>query len=251
MGVIVALPDGRHRPADRRLGTDRRHQCPAGHGLGTRHHGRPAGPRQGRRAHPRRREPWAPPWRSRRSTGVAAVLGAWKSVFLRFHGGRGVATGVGGMLVVSPLVVPARRAGLLHHHRGDPLRLAGLAAGDRLRGRPGRPVRRSLARSIRPGCSTSCQAWPSSGSHIATTSGACWPARSAASTRDRQPRRRRGLKAPASAAACATRPDGAQLAAVSGAGRRQHDDRPRRGRARSAAARPGRHPCPGSARSGG
>ena len=38
-------------------------------------------------------------------TGVAAVLGAWKSVFLRFHGGRGVATGVGGMLVVQPLAV--------------------------------------------------------------------------------------------------------------------------------------------------
>jgi acyl phosphate:glycerol-3-phosphate acyltransferase len=37
-------------------------------------------------------------------TGVAAVLGAWKSVLLGFHGGRGVATGVGGMLVVSPLV---------------------------------------------------------------------------------------------------------------------------------------------------
>jgi glycerol-3-phosphate acyltransferase PlsY len=36
--------------------------------------------------------------------GVAAVLGSWKSVFLRFHGGRGVATGVGGMLAVSPLV---------------------------------------------------------------------------------------------------------------------------------------------------
>jgi acyl phosphate:glycerol-3-phosphate acyltransferase len=37
-------------------------------------------------------------------TGAAAVLGAWKSVFLGFHGGRGVATGVGGMLAVSPLV---------------------------------------------------------------------------------------------------------------------------------------------------
>jgi acyl phosphate:glycerol-3-phosphate acyltransferase len=37
-------------------------------------------------------------------TGVAAVLGAWKSVFLGFHGGRGVAAGVGGMLVVSPIV---------------------------------------------------------------------------------------------------------------------------------------------------
>lgn len=37
-------------------------------------------------------------------TGLAAVIGSWKSVFLGFHGGRGVATGVGGMLVVSPLV---------------------------------------------------------------------------------------------------------------------------------------------------
>lgn len=37
-------------------------------------------------------------------TGVAAVLGSWKSVFLSFHGGRGVATGVGGMLAVSPLI---------------------------------------------------------------------------------------------------------------------------------------------------
>ena len=27
-------------------------------------------------------------------TGVAAVLGSWKSIFLRFGGGRGVATGV-------------------------------------------------------------------------------------------------------------------------------------------------------------
>jgi glycerol-3-phosphate acyltransferase PlsY len=37
-------------------------------------------------------------------TGLAAVIGSWKSLFLRFHGGRGVATGVGGMLVVSPLL---------------------------------------------------------------------------------------------------------------------------------------------------
>lgn len=37
--------------------------------------------------------------------GVAAVLGAWRSVFLRFHGGRGVATSVGGMLAVSVPVV--------------------------------------------------------------------------------------------------------------------------------------------------
>lgn len=38
-------------------------------------------------------------------TGLAAVLGAWRSVFLRFHGGRGVATGVGGMAAVSVWVV--------------------------------------------------------------------------------------------------------------------------------------------------
>lgn len=37
-------------------------------------------------------------------TGLAAVLGSWKSVFLHFHGGRGVATGVGGMLAISPLI---------------------------------------------------------------------------------------------------------------------------------------------------
>jgi glycerol-3-phosphate acyltransferase PlsY len=39
-------------------------------------------------------------------TGVACVLGAWASVFLRFHGGRGVATGIGATLVIQPLVVP-------------------------------------------------------------------------------------------------------------------------------------------------
>lgn len=37
-------------------------------------------------------------------TGLAAVIGAWKSIFLGFHGGRGVATGVGGMLVIAPLL---------------------------------------------------------------------------------------------------------------------------------------------------
>jgi acyl phosphate:glycerol-3-phosphate acyltransferase len=37
--------------------------------------------------------------------GIAAVLGAWRSVFLRLHGGRGVATAIGAMLVVAPLVV--------------------------------------------------------------------------------------------------------------------------------------------------
>ncbi len=41
-------------------------------------------------------------------TGVAAVLGAWRSVFLRFHGGRGVAAAVGGMLAISvPVVIIA------------------------------------------------------------------------------------------------------------------------------------------------
>lgn len=37
--------------------------------------------------------------------GVAAVVGAWRSVFLHFHGGRGVATGVGALLVISPLAI--------------------------------------------------------------------------------------------------------------------------------------------------
>ena len=39
-------------------------------------------------------------------TGLAAVLGSWKSIFLGFHGGRGVATGVGGMLAIAPWIVP-------------------------------------------------------------------------------------------------------------------------------------------------
>jgi acyl phosphate:glycerol-3-phosphate acyltransferase len=38
-------------------------------------------------------------------TGAAAVLGAWASVWLRFHGGRGVATGIGALLVIQPLAV--------------------------------------------------------------------------------------------------------------------------------------------------
>lgn len=38
-------------------------------------------------------------------TGVAAVAGAWASIFLRFHGGRGVATGIGAALFIQPLAV--------------------------------------------------------------------------------------------------------------------------------------------------
>ena len=38
--------------------------------------------------------------------GIAAVLGAWRSVFLGFHGGRGVATAIGAMAVIAPLVIP-------------------------------------------------------------------------------------------------------------------------------------------------
>ena len=38
--------------------------------------------------------------------GVAAVVGAWASVFLRFHGGRGVATAIGAALFIQPLAVP-------------------------------------------------------------------------------------------------------------------------------------------------
>lgn len=37
--------------------------------------------------------------------GIACVLGAWRSVFLRFHGGRGVATGIGAALFVQPLAI--------------------------------------------------------------------------------------------------------------------------------------------------
>ncbi len=37
------------------------------------------------------------------TAGVVAVLGAWRSVFLRFGGGRGVAAGIGGLLLVEPL----------------------------------------------------------------------------------------------------------------------------------------------------
>ena len=37
--------------------------------------------------------------------GAAAVVGAWASVFLRFHGGRGVATGIGAALFIQPIAV--------------------------------------------------------------------------------------------------------------------------------------------------
>src|SRR5215217_8350801 len=37
--------------------------------------------------------------------GIAAVVGAWMSVFLRFHGGRGVATAIGATLFIQPLAV--------------------------------------------------------------------------------------------------------------------------------------------------
>ena len=39
-------------------------------------------------------------------TAVAGVVGAWSSIFLRFHGGRGVATSIGATLVIQPLVIP-------------------------------------------------------------------------------------------------------------------------------------------------
>jgi len=39
-------------------------------------------------------------------TGVAAVVGAWASVWLHFHGGRGVATGIGAALFIQPLALP-------------------------------------------------------------------------------------------------------------------------------------------------
>ena len=41
---------------------------------------------------------------SRDGVRVAAVVGAWRSIFLGFHGGRGVATGIGAMFAIAPLV---------------------------------------------------------------------------------------------------------------------------------------------------
>lgn len=38
---------------------------------------------------------------------IAAVIGSARSIFLGFHGGRGVATGVGTMLVIQPVAVVA------------------------------------------------------------------------------------------------------------------------------------------------
>lgn len=38
-------------------------------------------------------------------TAIAAAVGAWSSIFLRFHGGRGVATGIGAALFIQPLAV--------------------------------------------------------------------------------------------------------------------------------------------------
>ena len=39
-------------------------------------------------------------------TGVACVIGAARSIFLHFHGGRGVATGIGATLWIAPLAIP-------------------------------------------------------------------------------------------------------------------------------------------------
>lgn len=39
-------------------------------------------------------------------TGVACIVGAARSIFLHFHGGRGVATGIGATLFMAPLAIP-------------------------------------------------------------------------------------------------------------------------------------------------
>ncbi|MEP7360316.1 MAG: glycerol-3-phosphate 1-O-acyltransferase PlsY [Chloroflexota bacterium] len=39
-------------------------------------------------------------------TGAACVVGAARSIFLHFHGGRGVATGIGATLFMAPLAIP-------------------------------------------------------------------------------------------------------------------------------------------------
>lgn len=38
-------------------------------------------------------------------TGIAAVLGSSRSIFLRLHGGRGVAAAIGAMLIIQPIAV--------------------------------------------------------------------------------------------------------------------------------------------------
>jgi len=38
-------------------------------------------------------------------TGIAAVLGSCRSIFLRLHGGRGVAAAIGAMLIIQPIAV--------------------------------------------------------------------------------------------------------------------------------------------------
>ncbi len=60
--------------------------------------------------------------------GVAAVLGAWASIFLRFHGGRGVATAIGATLAIATAGHPGRGAVLLRHDPPDALRVAWLVA---------------------------------------------------------------------------------------------------------------------------
>ena len=115
-------------------------------------------------------------------TGVAAVLGAWKSVFLGFHGGRGVAAGVGGMIVVSPLVCLIAAPAFFIVIAVTRYVSLGSLLGTAFGAGGGHPASSWRGPWSRPGCSTCCPAWPSSGSRIATTSGACWPARSGAST---------------------------------------------------------------------
>ena len=145
-----------HRPAHRRLGSHRRHQHAARRGWG-----RAIGVAVldlAKGAVPILIAVLADaPVEVQALTGLAAVLGSWKSIFLRFHGGRGVATGVGGMIAIAPLDrarSPCRPSSSSSGSRATSrwASILGTAFGAGCRHRR---HRRRLARS-RPGCSTSC-----------------------------------------------------------------------------------------------
>ena len=131
------------------------------------------------------------PSRFGRSPAWPPCSGSWKSIFLGFHGGRGVATGVGGMLAIAPWIVPfalpvfviiiwftryVSLASILGTLTGALFVVVFMVAGW----------------IDPPGSGTSSPARPSSGSPTRTTSRACWPEKSASSSpaTDSRPRPR-------------------------------------------------------------
>ena len=105
VGVLVAQGIGRAGSPDGRLRTNRRHQRPAGawQALGARRRRRRSGEGRAARADRPRLTNGDPIVEV--ACGLAAVIGSARSVFLGFGGGRGVATGVGTMLVLEPAAV--------------------------------------------------------------------------------------------------------------------------------------------------